>query len=76
MKEGHGKYGCTLHRKAGAQYVDASASKRPAYASMLEAILRSLPEGKSDVPADEMLDTVRIIEAANRARQTRRTEKV
>jgi predicted dehydrogenase len=75
-KEGHGKYGATLHRKGGAQYVDASASKRPAYASMLEAILRSLPQGKSDVPADEMLDTVRIIEAANRARRTRRTEKV
>ena len=76
MKEGHGKYGCTLHRKAGPQFVDASASKRPAYASMLEAILRSLPNGKSDVPADEMLDTIRIIEAANRARESRRMEKV
>lgn len=74
-KEGHGKYGCTLHRKAGPQFVDTSSSKRPAYASMLEAILRTLPQGKSDVPADEMLDTIRIIEAANRARQTQRLEK-
>lgn len=75
-KDGHGKYGCTLHRKTGAQFVDAAAGKRPAYASMLEAILRSLPQGKSDVPADEMLDTIRIIEAANSARETGRVTKV
>ena len=75
-KSGHGKYGCTLHRKAGAQFVDASATKKPAYATMLEAILRSLPQGESDVPADEMLDTVRILEAANAARQTGRTTDV
>jgi hypothetical protein len=43
---------------------------------MLEAILRSLPQGKSDVPADEMLDTIRIIEAANKARETGRVTKV
>jgi predicted dehydrogenase len=67
-KGGHGKFGCTLHRKGGPAFVDASASKRPAYASMLEAILRSLPQGKGDVPADEMLDTIRIIEAANESR--------
>lgn len=76
MKQGHGKYGCTLHRKAGPQFVDAGATRRPAYASMLEAILRSLPHGRSDVPADEMLDTVRILEAGNAARQTGRVTKV
>ena len=76
MKDGHGKYGCTLHRKGGAQFVDTTASKRPAYAGMLEAILRSLPQGKSDVPADEMLDTMRIIEAANSARESGRVTKV
>ena len=75
-KGGHGKYGCTLHRKAGPQFVDASATKKPAYASMLEAILRSLPQGNSDVPADEMLDTVRILEAGNAARQGGRVMKV
>jgi predicted dehydrogenase len=67
-KAGHGKFGATLHRKDGFTFVDASAAKRPAYASMLEAILRSLPQGRSDVPADEMLDTIRIIEAANESR--------
>jgi predicted dehydrogenase len=70
IKGGHGHFGITLHRKAGAQFIDASAAKRPAYASMLEAILRSLPQGKSDVPEDEMLDTIRIIDAANRSRET------
>ena len=75
-KDAHSKYGCTLHRKSGPQFVDASAAKKPAYASLLEAILRSLPNGKSDVPADEMLDTIRIIEAANRSRDTGEAVKV
>jgi predicted dehydrogenase len=70
MKEPHGRFGVTLHRKGGAQFVDASAAKRAAYASMLEAILRSLPNGKSDVPEDEMLDTIKICAAANRSRET------
>ena len=70
MKEPHGRFGVTLHRKAGPQFVDASAAKRAAYASMLEAILRSLPRGKSDVPEDEMLDTIKILAAANTSRET------
>jgi len=37
---------------------------------MLEAILRSLPQGKSDVPEDEMLDTIKICAAANNSRAT------
>ena len=70
MKDPHGRFGVTLHRKEGAQFVDASAAKRAAYASMLEAILRSLPNGKSDVPEDEMLDTIKICAAANKSRET------
>lgn len=73
-KNGHGQYGCTLHRKTRAEYVDASAGN--AYAAMLRAVLRSLPSGKSDVPEDEMLDTIRIIEAANTARETGRAVSV
>jgi predicted dehydrogenase len=70
MKEPHGRFGITLHRKAGAQFIDASAARRAAYASMLEAILRSLPQGKSDVPEDEMLDTIKLCAAANKSRET------
>ena len=76
MKQPHGRFGITLHRKTGAQYVDASAARPPAYASMLAAILRSLPQGRSDVPEDEMLDTIKIIEAANRSRETGEAVKV
>jgi predicted dehydrogenase len=65
----HGKFGATIHRPDAAQYVDASAGK-PAYAGLLEAILRSLPQGKSDVPAAEMLEVVAVIEAANQSRPT------
>jgi predicted dehydrogenase len=76
MKEPHGRFGITLHRKAGAQFIDASAAKRAAYASMLEAILRSLPNGKGDVPEDEMLDTIKICAAANQSRETGRAVRV
>jgi predicted dehydrogenase len=76
MKEPHGRFGITLHRKSGAYFIDASAAKRAAYASMLEAILRSLPKGKSDVPEDEMLDTIKICAAANQSRETGRLVKV
>ena len=76
MKEPHGHFGITLHRKGGAQFVDASAAKRAAYASMLEAILRSLPEGKGDVPEDEMLDTIKICAAVNQSRESGRVVKL
>lgn len=68
LRGAHGKFGLNLHRKEGPQFVDASGG-RPYYVGLLEAILRSLPEGRSDVPAAEMIEVVRIIEAANRSRQ-------
>jgi len=50
--------------------VDIAANQRPLYVGMLEAILRSLPEGRSDIPGEEMLDIVRIMDAANESRPT------
>jgi predicted dehydrogenase len=69
-RNGHHKFGLTLHRKDGAQYVDASGNKKPYYAGLLEAIFRSLPHGKSDIPTEETLEVIRIIDAANQSRQT------
>jgi predicted dehydrogenase len=66
-RDAHSKFGGTLHRKEGPQFVDCTIG-RPAYAGMIEAIIRSLPHGRSDVPAEEMLEVVKIIEAANRSR--------
>jgi predicted dehydrogenase len=60
----------TLHRKDGPQWVDSKSSTKPYYAGLLEAILGSLPHGRSDVPKSETLEVMRIMEAANQSRTT------
>ena len=69
-RKGHGKFGLVLHGEKGPKYVDLHAGKRSWYGSMLEAILRSLPNGKSDIPAEATLEIVRFIEAANESRKS------
>ncbi len=71
LRKAHYKFGITLHHEKGIQPVDFYASNiRPYYASLLEAILRSLPQGHSDIPEDQMLEVIRIIGAANQSRKT------
>jgi predicted dehydrogenase len=70
LRDTHHKFGATVHRKKGFQFVDAGAGKRGAYALMLEAILRSLPAGKSDVAPADTLEIIRLIEAANESRES------
>jgi predicted dehydrogenase len=69
-RKGHGNFGVTLHDANGATYVDMSSVKRPGYASLLAAIMRSLPNGKSDIPIAETLEVIDLIEAANESRKT------
>jgi len=69
-RKGKGGFAVRLHREKAVQQFDPSASARPGYAGMLEAIMRSLPTGRSDIPAEEMLEVVRIIEAANTSRSS------
>lgn len=68
MRNSHGKFGVTLHRKDDFKFVDVYGAAKPYYASLLEAILRSLPHGKSDIPQEEMLEAMRIMMAANKSR--------
>src|SRR5918993_3014655 len=69
LRDAHGKFGLTIHRDKGFQFVDAYAgAKRSAYAAMLDAVMRSLPQGKSDVEPKETLEIIRLIEAANESR--------
>jgi hypothetical protein len=76
MRKTNHKFGAVLHRKDGATFVDTTLNQRPYYASMLEAILRSLPEGRSDIPAEEMLAVIQILDAANQSRPTGETVNV
>ena len=68
LRGAHHHFGATIHRQKGFQFVDAEAGKRSWYASMLEAIMRTLPRGKSDVDQADTLEIVRLIEAANESR--------
>ena len=65
MRTSHGQFGVVVHRQKGARFLDMNNVARPYYAGLLEAILRSLPQGRSDVPNEEMLEAVAIMEAAN-----------
>ncbi|MCE9588918.1 MAG: Gfo/Idh/MocA family oxidoreductase [Planctomycetes bacterium] len=69
MRSGHGTFGATLHRKEGFTSINGNAG-RPGYAGLLDMVMQNLPHGKSPIPADEMLEVVRIIEAANESRKT------
>jgi predicted dehydrogenase len=69
VRGAHSKFGATIHEAGAAHRVDPAQGK-PSYAGLLEAILRSLPHGRSDVPPAEMLAVIRIVEAANRSRET------
>jgi hypothetical protein len=40
---------------------------------MLDAILRTLPQGKSDVKREDTLEVIRIIDAANQSRESGKT---
>ncbi len=75
-RRGHSKFGAVLHGEKGARYVDPSAGKKSYYASMLEVILRTLPNGKSDIPPETTLEIIQFIEAANESREMGRAVKL
>ncbi len=68
IRNAHKKFGVTLHRKSDFDFVNLQQNRRAWYANMLEAILRTLPQGRSDVTKEDTLEVIRIIEAANESR--------
>ncbi len=76
MRVGHHKFGAAIHREKGFQFVDISGGKRSYYAGMLDAMMATLPMRKSDIKAEETLEVVRMIEAANEARATGKVVRV
>ena len=70
LRRGHGQFGISIHREKEAQFVDVTAGPRPIYAGLLEAIMRTLPEGKVAVSPEETMEVVKILHVANRARET------
>jgi len=68
LRQGHTNFGFTFHYKSEVIFLNASKVEKPYYANLLETIFRALPKGTSDIPSDEMIEVIRIIEAANKAR--------
>lgn len=64
----HKGFGITLHRADGAQMIDTTKTDRPRYAAMLERIIDKLPRGESDIPPEQSLTIMAIIDAANESR--------
>jgi hypothetical protein len=71
-RKGHSAFGVTIHREKAAQQADLSTNPdgRQNYDFLIAAIMRSLPQGKSDVPKEQTLDIIRFLEAANEARKS------
>ena len=67
-RNAHHAFGVTLHHAKGCQYKDLPAG--PGYAAMMGAIVNSLPTGKPDVPAEQVIEVIRLIEAANESRES------
>ena len=69
IRAAHSSFGLTLHHKKGFQHVDMGAG-RPGYAGLLEAVVSTLPGSRPDVPAEQTIEVIRLIEAANESRET------
>ena len=65
----HRAFGATLHHVKGFQYADMTAREQ-GYAGMLKAIVTTLPTGRPDVPAEQVIEVIRLIEAANESRES------
>jgi hypothetical protein len=68
VRKSHHKFGATIHRASGFEFLDLASGKKSWTITLLEAILRSLPNGKSDIAEEDTLEVIRMIEAANRSR--------
>lgn len=73
LRKRHTRFAATIHREKNYQFVDISGGTRSYYAGMLQAIMHSLPNGKSDVDPQDTLEIIRFIEAANESRATGKT---
>lgn len=72
-RKGNNQFGGTVHREKGSQFIDVSSKPKPYYASMLERIMTMFQGGESDIAAEETLEIIRFIEAANESRETGQT---
>ena len=66
LRKGEWKFGVTIHREKGFQFVDLLHNSW--FKPTIELMLRDLPQGKSPVDPADTLEILAIIEAANASR--------
>ncbi|NQU42256.1 Gfo/Idh/MocA family oxidoreductase, partial [bacterium] len=76
MQVGHKAFGVTIHREKGFRSLDLRMNDRPWYASMLDAIMKSLPHGKACIDPAETIEIIRMLEASAESRRTGRAVKI
>lgn len=73
---GNKTFGGTVHRERGSRCVDQSGNSRPNYAGLLEEVMRVFSGHPVTIAAEETLEIIRFIEAANRSRESGRPVKL
>ncbi len=66
LRKGEWKFGVTIHRERGFQFVDLIHNSW--FKPTIELMLRTLPNGKSPIDPGDTLEIIRLIEAANASR--------
>jgi hypothetical protein len=73
LRNAHSVFGITVHCAGEVRLANSTQSKTPIYASLLHTVMATLPYQEWAVPGDEMLETIRIIEAVNASRLSNTT---
>ncbi|MFD0713772.1 Gfo/Idh/MocA family protein [Paenibacillus sp. GCM10027626] len=72
-RKGSRAFGGMIHREKATHFVDTYASPKPSSAGLLEAAMQMFRTGRQPIDADEMIEIVRFLEAANESRLTGET---
>jgi hypothetical protein len=66
--EWHSRFGATLHTNSGFYNADIASDQKPFYSSLLEQILVFFKTRNSQVPKEQTLEVIRLVEMINKAR--------
>ncbi|MDR6549845.1 Gfo/Idh/MocA family oxidoreductase [Paenibacillus qinlingensis] len=69
-RKGNGQFGALIHQESRTQFVDVNKHPKPYYASLLEKIMSMFVTGSPEIDAEETVQIIRFMEAANESRQT------
>jgi predicted dehydrogenase len=72
-RKGNKAFGALIHREGGTRHIDTKAHPKPSYAGLLERVMAMFRTREANLDAEETLEIIRFIEAANESRSTGRT---